>query len=403
MTTIRYRVPSVSVVGASVPAWFGALAHKQWATPVHNATAIAANRHWLGASSVIDPLALSHGAHAGIIEEWTGMGVDETRKTIFMLRNGGHDRYRGNEVYSCDLSVDAPMWTRLRNASPQSGSGHVPIWSDGRPSSHHSEMSSVAGGGRWFSLGSWAYNYLGGTSAAAWWEFDVNNSGQSISGQNNDWINLGNQSTPSAEYGFGGGCALYDSVDNQIIVLRAWGTTPSAIFRSPSSMTSGGITNGNAMSNETLFFVGAVDTTNRYVVARTQNFGYRVLRINTTANKQAAWSTLPVTGTGPELWGAFHWHPPSGAFLAWSQTGRGLYKLTPVVSGGVYQSAEWTLISDAGFSGPTPPSVSYGSPMRGMYSKTQILQMADGNYVMIIVPRYGQQDVYVCKLTGNLT
>lgn len=370
---------TVSIQSASVPAWYSALVHKQWATPLSNTIL-----------SVADPLAVTTNVGTTGLESvtsaWTGMGCDSTNYEIFTLRNGGHNDYHGNEVYSCDLSAASPAWQRRRNATAQSGSGNQTTWSDGRPTSDHTEMSTIAGGGRWFSIGSNAMNFNGGSNVFRWWEFDRGA---------NDWIDLGTHNS-GASIGFPCGLALYDPTDSQIIQVRTWGASPSLVFQNLSNMSgSAALTNTNSFGSETNYFVGAVDTTNRILLVRGSTVGYRIIRLNSSANKQAAWVTVSASGTAPTLRSSWHWHPPSGAFLSW-QGGQTIYKLTPTVSGGTYTGLTWSTVS--GYTGITPTST---IPSTGMYSKVNLMQMADSTYAFVAFPNYNGP-VYVCRLTGSV-
>lgn len=374
---------SVSVNNPAVPAWFSALSHKQWTSPMSN---------WLGASGVI-PSPLPGGAtgHRSLVDAWTGMGVDQSAKKLFMLFNGGHNDYYGNEAYSCDLSIASPAWTRLRNPSTVSPTtGTITTYDDGRPATSHSTNSHAAAEGRWFMLGMPSTQYIGSARYGQWWEFDTSA---------NDYINLG--STHATNGLSVAGLALWDSVDRQFLVLHNNNTSPSIEYQSIDNMSGSPALTCTQALNIGGSMTGDIDTTNRVLLVRGGGTGTTFCRrINTTANKQAAWTSVPITGTPPNDTCQLHWHAPSSAFLTWS-SGQGLLKLTPTVSGGTYTGATWSTVT--GFSGITPAT--HTGP--GMYSKINMIRdMGDGTAAFIVLSRYANPasvsgaDLCVCRLTG---
>ena len=371
MARLSNSVP-IQVSGA-VPAWFSALSHKQWATPVSN---------WLGASGVIpSPLPGGNTGHLSVVGAWCGMGVDPTRKTLFMLHNGGHNDYYGNEVYSCDLSLSSPVWVRRRDPSTPTGSGNISSFADGTPCSDHTTNLHVSAEGRWFTPGMSSTNYVGSANYNQWWEYLPTTDA---------WVNLG-----SSHAGNGlsvAGLALWDSVDRQILVFHNNNTSPSVEFQSIDDMSgSAALTNTQPLATGG-GMMGSIDTTNRIVLIR-WNSTYYYLKLTNNTTKQAAWSSVSVSGTEPPNTYQMHWHAPSGAFLSWDGSS-GISKLTPTVSGGNYTSAVWSTVS--GFTGSAPSSSS-----TLMYNKINIISdMGDGSAAFIVVPRYGNPDTYVCRITG---
>lgn len=370
---------SVSIASNSAPAWFTALSHKQWASPVTN---------WIGAVAPASPGGST--GHLSVLGAWCGMGIDQTRKMMFMLHNGGHNDYYGNEVYSCDLTLASPAWVRRRNPSTASGSGNIAKFSDGRPCSDHTTNLTIEAEGRWFTPGMSSTNYVGSANYNQWWEYKPFSGTGTISGAADDWVDLGNT---HASNGLSvAGLALWDSFDRQVLVFHNNNTSPSVEFQSIDNMSgAAALTNTQplAMGGG---MMGSIDTTNRIVLVR-WNSTYYYLKLTNNTTKQAAWSSVSVSGTEPPNTYQMHWHAPSNAFITWDGAS-GLRKLTPTVSGGGYTSATWSAVAGAG--GVTPLS---GSLL--MYNKINIVQnMGDGTSALVIVSRYANPDTYVMRLTG---
>lgn len=91
------------------------------------------------------PIRLVEGPSA-IIGDWTGMSVDSRDSTIWMLANGGHNGYAGNQAIKCKLSIDSPIWEQAAPPTPASqirlgflvNPPPPRVNADGRPLSAHS-------------------------------------------------------------------------------------------------------------------------------------------------------------------------------------------------------------------------------------------------------------------------
>jgi hypothetical protein len=355
------------------PAWFTSLNNLEATAPVTN---------WLGASGVKDP-GSGLGNHSGIINAWTGMGLDQQSKTAFMLHNGGHSDYFGNEVYSVDLSAEAPAWIRRRNASVPTGSGDVTKFSDGRPSSDHTGNLYVAAEGRWFTAGMNSVNYNGGSAKQQWWEYDP---------AIDDYIDLG-----SGHYSRGGGfgTAVYDKNARQVITIHDNNAVPSITFTSIDAMSSAYSVGNNTALNIAASFMAAVDTTNKILLLRSGGF-YRFLKIDTDANRRGSLTTPSVSGTAANSLNQIYWHAPSQAFITWGG-GNIIRKLTPTVVGGTYTSLAWSSVAVSGASLPS------SGPPAGMWDKVQLVEdMGNGDSALVIVPRYASPDTFVIRIIGSI-
>lgn len=365
-----------------VPDWFGNLQHLEWTAPVTN---------WLGADGVKDPLADSTNArnsgHQSIIYAWNGMLADDTRRTIAMLANGGHNDYAGNEVYSCDLSEESPRWIRRRDATPsESGSSTYFQWSDGTPGPTHTNNAQIAANGRWFLLGMTASCYDGDSDESRCWEYDPDK---------NLWINLGSVGPGSTSFGT---CAMYypGGPDGGLLIRASQDYTAYQSLDNPGSLyEQGGGTpsNGDAL-------MGAVDTTHG-VMLTWQALGtnnYRWRKLTSGSARTGSSNVLAAKGTPPSFKTAqIHWHAPSKAFLTWAGSGsQNLKKLTPIVDGsGNYVALEWSDV--AGFGAVTP---TWG-PNELMYNKINVItDMGNGDMAFIVVPRYGNPDTFVMRISG---
>lgn len=386
---------TLTVASGAPQSWFTSLANKQWAAPVTN---------WLGASGVKDPLADNgNGAHIGIIEEWTGMGCDTQNKTIFLLANGGHSRYFGNEVYSCDLTQASPAWTRRRNATTAPpASGSYTKWADGRPCATHNTALTVAGEGRWFLLGMSGTNFNGGTDYRQWWEYK-RTAGGTISGNAEDWVDLGSLTSTSFVGGIKGS-ALFDPVARQLIVVHGENSQPCIIYQSIDSPNTATTTlRNNSAIGFNDFENCAIDTTNRILFMWSKAPGgadmmrYVSLASNATKSGTIQSVTAP-GGTPPPLYNQLHWHAASGAFITWDHNAGVIKKLAPIVSGGAYTGMNaWTSVA---YTGTAPV---YMSTQAAIYNRIQLIpDMGDGTAALVVVPRYAFPDTYVMRLTGAI-
>jgi hypothetical protein len=357
-----------------VPGWFASLNDLEAAAPVTN---------WLGASDVKDPRANVHGSHEAIITAWTGMGIDQQARTAFMLHNGGHNDYHGNEVYSVDLSKESPAWIRRRDASPADGSGYITKFSDGRPCSDHTANLYVAAEGRWFTCGMNSTNYNGGSARQQWWEYDP---------RIDDYIDLG---TNHESFGGSFGTTVYDKNARQVISIHDNNNQPSVTFTSLDNMRGPAAVENRTPLNISRSLMAAVDTTNRILLMRSGSF-YRWLKIDSDANRQGSMNTPSVSGSAPNSLYQIYWHAPSQAFITWGGGNR-IAKLKPTVSNGGYTSLTWSSVAVSGVSLPS------SGPPAGMFDKVNLIEdMGNGDSGLVIVPRYGNPDTYVIRIIGSI-
>lgn len=395
-------IPCPAPRNLTAPTWYLNMADKTWSAPLNNSAAITANKHWIGASGVIDPNAGQGGGdHARVVRAWNGAGMDQQRRTLFTLFPGGHNDYYGNEAYALDLSVNEPAWQRQRNATLGNNfSSDLEVWStDNRPVSSHSAFGNVGAEGRWFMAGMGSTNNLGFAHYRHWWEFDPTGTHPSRIDTTpgvKDYINRG------TTFASGGGSApansaVFDPIDRQIIALHVSNATPSLEFVSIGD--NGGaltvaLTNNNQYPNGSGSAL-AIDSTNRILLAHgggSDSYYTISLRNNTT--KQAAWSAFTSSG-GPPSTMAMYWHPASGAFLSYSGSGTSILKGVPTLNGAgtAYTGITWTTVAAAG--GGQTPATDHAL----WYNKFNYIEnMGNGQSALVFWGRYAFPDVWVYKL-----
>lgn len=134
------------------PAWFANLTARSWTTVAHAATVKAC---------FYTPFLSTSGnyGNGNFFDDYSGAAVDQARREMLMVANGGHADYLGNEAYALALWAETPYWYRLNDPTPvasmyyPSTSGTVPaVLKDGRSPSMHTYGLPVHANGRvWFS------------------------------------------------------------------------------------------------------------------------------------------------------------------------------------------------------------------------------------------------------------
>jgi hypothetical protein len=178
MTTRTFQF---TVQSSGAPSWFTSQAAKTW-------TAVASSATLQAASS--GQSALSGATFPTMATAWTGGCVDQVRGDLIFAANGGHDDYRGNEVYACRIKAASPAWYRLNDHTPNSSmvltgsstanttagqgwdpSNYAAMWTDGRMRAVHGWCSQTYANGRvWFPSQSSPTG--AGNSTGHAWSFD---------------------------------------------------------------------------------------------------------------------------------------------------------------------------------------------------------------------------------------
>ena len=120
MATIRYRVPSVSIVGTTAPAWFSALAERTWTDIAGGSTYSGAD--WQKGNRLIDvapsPNPPGDTGMVGIITAYCGATSMQSTGEYLKVAEGGHADYYGNEIYALKLTDATPGWKRIWGPTP---------------------------------------------------------------------------------------------------------------------------------------------------------------------------------------------------------------------------------------------------------------------------------------------
>lgn len=134
---LRNSPRSFGVVPSNLPTWLTTLnlSVNQWGEIPNSNVSAAQQSSWTAAGLI------GSGGVSSIISAWEGMSVNSLTNTAYMLANGGHGDYYGNQAISCNFNANAPAWIE---AAPPSDSSQVVItgtertYLDGRPPSSHS-------------------------------------------------------------------------------------------------------------------------------------------------------------------------------------------------------------------------------------------------------------------------
>jgi hypothetical protein len=175
------RTITFNVEATGAPSWFSAQSVKTWTAVASGATLQAA----FSGQSV-----LSGATFPTMAQAWTGGCVDQVRGDLIYPALGGHDDYRGNEVYACRIRAETPAWYRLNDHTPSSSmvttgtstastpgaqgwdpGGFAAMWADGRMRAVHGWESACYANGRvWYPSQSSPTG--SGNSTGHAWSFD---------------------------------------------------------------------------------------------------------------------------------------------------------------------------------------------------------------------------------------
>ncbi len=123
-----------------LPSWVSALSPGQWFEIPNSAP---------------NAVVLNH----AVIDSWAGAALDTRNSMLYLVANGGHSDYAGNEVYKLDLAREQPVWTMERANTHNGSESCVTFYASGDPCSRHTYYGSIMNefdnrvmlvGGAWF-------------------------------------------------------------------------------------------------------------------------------------------------------------------------------------------------------------------------------------------------------------
>ena len=143
----------VATPRGSAPGWFIAQAARTWNAVAANATVN---------DCFYSPFLIMAG-NAGDrnnFNDYSGATIDQSRREMLMVANGGHADYLGNEGYALALWAETPYWYRLNDPSPSNTmlfpetNGQVPyLLRDGRSASMHTNGIQFYSNGKvWYGM-----------------------------------------------------------------------------------------------------------------------------------------------------------------------------------------------------------------------------------------------------------
>ena len=409
VSTQPIACPQVAAVSGATdgPSWIYTTIEANtgtWLTPAHNATAIANGQSWIGDTNVQDPLARttnsadSGGQPVGILQAWAGLAVDWATAGVRLLGSGGHTDYFGNEVYGVNLRQPIPQWYRPRNATAQTGSGNVPFWPDGTPSSAHTYTYTIGANGLWWCAGRFGVNFEGDSQSSPLVQYVETNltvtTPNTTNSSGNYWVTT--LSVIPSNASPGGNLTVWDPVLNNLVIIcngtSGGSSSPGAVFL---NATTGALVAKNTNGfNDTDYGLGGLDTTNRVIVWNNGSGTYWAMNLGTAASPTyTAIYSISMTGTIPGNNASFHWFEQGQCWLSYTAS-QGLLKGVPTLSGGSYTSIAWS-VSSLTLSGSGPPAPASA----GLYGLVQIIpDMGDGRSALITMPNYQSPDLYVLPL-----
>lgn len=116
-----------SMSGLILPAWMSGKAVGEWFQI--SGTELAGSAGAPGSTSGDTASSAAKRVYA-----YCGMAVKDSE--LWLLANGGHNDYSGNEVSSIDLAQDTPAW-ELRASKSPTPAADVRYYADGKPSARH--------------------------------------------------------------------------------------------------------------------------------------------------------------------------------------------------------------------------------------------------------------------------
>lgn len=181
LTSNAASITTVAAGGGGSPTWFTSAADKAWIAVASVGTINVAFAGQVG---------ISGATNGGICDSWNPACVDQVRGEYLMVGNGGHDDYRGNEVYALALRIASPTWYRLLDHSPDSAilaaisatnstsnttggqgqnpAGYAAMFTDGRRRAHHGWYDQIFHNGYAWNVNQGSPTGVGNSTSHAW-------------------------------------------------------------------------------------------------------------------------------------------------------------------------------------------------------------------------------------------
>lgn len=440
---------SITIASNAVPSWFAAQTEKTWVAKAANSdqTLLYANQNPPQNGGASFP-----GASFDICKIYDGGVVDQSRGEYLLAANGGHDNYRGNEVYACRIKSETPYWYRLLDRTPSaqvlaigstgsgasstsnlvSGQGWTPagyaaMFGDGRMRSQHGWHSNIFANNRvWYPNQSSTTGV--GFSTAHAWSFNRNHPGlpQTPSRTPLTWSNdvgpwewLGTTSgglRGDTDRGLDFGIApvaAHDPISGLIWCAAEANETSRwmSLNTSTEAITSYSGAGGSIRATwATVAYDPSGSDLWRYLVLNSRDFPTRLYLLDL---KQAtpSWSFVTVSNSTPAQSGlGAVYHAPSRSVLCFdaSDGNRGgtITKIRVPTSGNAYAGGTWNVSTISPAGGGADPSTGVptgGGAAQGQYtwSKFNIINdMGDGRAALVVCMDT-TLPVYVYKLPAG--
>ena len=292
-------------------------------------------------------LLAANGSLPGNFLSFSGMAVDQVGRGLWMVRNGGHNDYYGNEAYYCDLLQETCSWTKIMNGSPVvdgsvPGPNSVGYYADGSSRADHTyniQVCTAPGEVYFGGFGAMASG-PGHPSSSAWkWRLSDLGNGR------NGYTWLGKALTNLSSLNTVNSCGCYDYRTGKyyFVAQDFWEDAAGA---GGAGVWSIDTRNGDTIqliqshdgSSEFPVWCAIVPHLNSMVVGCT-NQSLKILNLSTLT-----WTEKSVTGSGPDSW-YYHaaYYEQGRQIIGWQEDGNKIRVLTvPNTVGGTWT---WNLIN----------------------------------------------------------
>jgi len=306
----------------------------------------------------------------GVIDDWNG-GVLATRYGAmggFVVWGGGHNGYRGNEVYVFDIA--ALRWRRVSEPvqNPSCNQSESEL-QDGSPCSPHNYdyLSYHPGTNSMVKLGSSSNDMMGGGGSGRVHLFNFDT---------NQWRRGAVKPTVRLSVSEGASSA-YDPSRDVFWLLSAFNQRFAKY--DPNGSSGAGLWTEYNTFNVEIYSVGAIDPVRDLFVSVEGAFNHAVYVFD--LKNPSAGGTRVTTGGDRTIENTqaagFEWDPISQAFIGWAG-GTSVYKLTPPAGDWRTGTWQWSRIAAASGNSVDPGA----AHERGTYGRWQYVPSVNGFVVV---------------------